>query len=404
MKKLVCEQCGSVDLVKEGDLYVCQYCGCKYIPDNTGDQLVLLDGKPEAENTKSQAAALNTDSSLEYTVEKINDSEAKSKSAGTPKTVLVSLAAAAVIGLILLITIRGNNDAGSSLNEAPTAAPTIIESEITEETEGALTEQAAESETEIQGTVYDLETSEQIMKEMTGGLQVVMERMLAVTSKNPDEWDKAIANDTVIDLSANPDWTAFTEETYSWSEMVLKRDTTVLSEPFAGVCVVMQDLAVKMKSRLDSIGSQIGGKQFYIRYASLITDLDSAVKEATKILEPYGLEDEMEEEEAELQEAAVEDKTNGKISLPYVGMPERDLDSTSLGLSYYNGANHDTINGKRTTVDIYFYIQSDYGIIYVARVANGKVISVKDYRDDPWYFPMFMEGAKKNGRKKKPAN
>ena len=205
MKKLVCEQCGSVDLVKEGDLYVCQYCGCKYIPDNTGDQLVLLDGKPEAENTKSQAAALNTDSSLEYTVEKINDSEAKSKSAGTPKTVLVSLAAAAVIGLILLITIRGNNDAGSSLNEAPTAAPTIIESEITEETEGALTEQAAESETEIQGTVYDLETSEQIMKEMTGGLQVVMERMLAVTSKNPDEWDKAIANDTVIDLSANPD-------------------------------------------------------------------------------------------------------------------------------------------------------------------------------------------------------
>ena len=244
MKKLVCEQCGSVDLVKEGDLYVCQYCGCKYIPDNTGDQLVPFDGRPEA----------------------------KPKSAGTPKTVLVSLAAAAVIGLILFMAFRGNNDAGSSLNEAPTAAPTIIESEITEETEGALTEPVTGSETEI--TLYDLETSEQIMKEMTGGLQVVMERMLAVTSKNPDKWDRAIASDTVIDLSANPEWAAFTEEAYSWSEMVLKRDTAVLSEPFADVCVVMQDLAVKMKSRLDSIGSQIGGKQFYIQYASLITELD----------------------------------------------------------------------------------------------------------------------------------
>ncbi len=30
MKALVCELCGSVDLVKEGEYFVCQHCGCKY--------------------------------------------------------------------------------------------------------------------------------------------------------------------------------------------------------------------------------------------------------------------------------------------------------------------------------------------------------------------------------------
>ena len=30
MKQLVCEMCGSNDLVKDNGLFVCQSCGCKY--------------------------------------------------------------------------------------------------------------------------------------------------------------------------------------------------------------------------------------------------------------------------------------------------------------------------------------------------------------------------------------
>ena len=30
MKKLTCEMCNSVDLIKKDGLYVCQYCGTKY--------------------------------------------------------------------------------------------------------------------------------------------------------------------------------------------------------------------------------------------------------------------------------------------------------------------------------------------------------------------------------------
>ena len=30
MKKLVCEMCGSTDLIKDGGVFVCRYCGCKY--------------------------------------------------------------------------------------------------------------------------------------------------------------------------------------------------------------------------------------------------------------------------------------------------------------------------------------------------------------------------------------
>ncbi len=30
MKRIVCEMCGSSDLIKQDGIYVCQYCGCKY--------------------------------------------------------------------------------------------------------------------------------------------------------------------------------------------------------------------------------------------------------------------------------------------------------------------------------------------------------------------------------------
>ena len=33
MKQLVCEMCGSTDLLKEEGVFVCQSCGCKYSVD-----------------------------------------------------------------------------------------------------------------------------------------------------------------------------------------------------------------------------------------------------------------------------------------------------------------------------------------------------------------------------------
>ena len=33
MKPLTCEMCGSTDVVREEDLYVCRHCGTKYTPE-----------------------------------------------------------------------------------------------------------------------------------------------------------------------------------------------------------------------------------------------------------------------------------------------------------------------------------------------------------------------------------
>lgn len=39
MKKLVCEVCGSMDILKQGDFFVCQSCGCKYQSDSVSTLL-----------------------------------------------------------------------------------------------------------------------------------------------------------------------------------------------------------------------------------------------------------------------------------------------------------------------------------------------------------------------------
>ena len=33
MQKMQCEMCGSTDIIKQDGVYVCQYCGCKYTPE-----------------------------------------------------------------------------------------------------------------------------------------------------------------------------------------------------------------------------------------------------------------------------------------------------------------------------------------------------------------------------------
>ena len=40
MKQLVCEMCGSKDLVKDGGVFVCQSCGCKYSVEEARKMMV----------------------------------------------------------------------------------------------------------------------------------------------------------------------------------------------------------------------------------------------------------------------------------------------------------------------------------------------------------------------------
>lgn len=396
MKKLVCEQCGSPDLVKEDDHYICPYCGCKYIPGDTGELLVPVD----KQNVKEQSVPTQTVPEIvpphKGTAASAKPPLKKTEKVELPKIISISFGIAVFVGVIVILAAARD----SERKEKPAVSQVAAESERTEET----TEKDIVSETIVQTgeSLYDLETSEQIMKKMTGGLSVVVSRLMDFLGGDSEALDTAIANDELLDLTENQNWIAFQKEAGTWTEEVLSEDISHVAEPFAEVCGVMQDLAEKMLQHLDSVGTQIRGKKFYETLLLLLGDMDAAVAETERILEPYTVDDAVNEAaESEIQEALNEVQAEEKIPLPYVGMSENEIDRTGLGLSYYNGANHDTINGNRTTVDIYFYIQSDYGIIYVARVANGKVISVKDYRDDPWYFPAFIEGVKKNGRKTK---
>ena len=40
MKKLVCEMCGSTDLVKQDGMFVCQYCGAKYTVEEAKKMMI----------------------------------------------------------------------------------------------------------------------------------------------------------------------------------------------------------------------------------------------------------------------------------------------------------------------------------------------------------------------------
>ncbi len=85
MKQLVCEMCGSTDLVKEGGVFICQSCGCKYsveearkmmvegvvVVDKSGDAVRFLDlareakkagNNKKAEDYASQALEIDTKS------------------------------------------------------------------------------------------------------------------------------------------------------------------------------------------------------------------------------------------------------------------------------------------------------------------------------------------------------
>ncbi|MBQ8428735.1 MAG: hypothetical protein IJX30_01400 [Clostridia bacterium] len=51
MKTLKCEMCGSVDLVKQDGLFVCQYCGTKYSLEEAKKMMVEVEGTVEVQGT-----------------------------------------------------------------------------------------------------------------------------------------------------------------------------------------------------------------------------------------------------------------------------------------------------------------------------------------------------------------
>ena len=50
MKQIVCEVCGSNDLVKEDGCFICQYCGAKYSPEEAKRLIVEVNDKVEVKS------------------------------------------------------------------------------------------------------------------------------------------------------------------------------------------------------------------------------------------------------------------------------------------------------------------------------------------------------------------
>lgn len=49
MKQLVCEMCGSTDLIKDDGVFVCQSCGCKYSVEEA--KRMMVEGVVEVQGT-----------------------------------------------------------------------------------------------------------------------------------------------------------------------------------------------------------------------------------------------------------------------------------------------------------------------------------------------------------------
>ena len=57
MKKLVCEMCGSNDLLKQDGVFVCQSCGCKYSVEEARKMMMEDGGTGEPVPTPAAAGA-----------------------------------------------------------------------------------------------------------------------------------------------------------------------------------------------------------------------------------------------------------------------------------------------------------------------------------------------------------
>ena len=74
MKQIVCEVCGSNDLVKEDGCFICQYCGAKYSPKEAKRLIVEVNGKVDVSGSK---VTVDNTSFVERSLENARRAKAK---------------------------------------------------------------------------------------------------------------------------------------------------------------------------------------------------------------------------------------------------------------------------------------------------------------------------------------
>lgn len=74
MKQIVCEVCGSNDLVKEDGCFICQYCGAKYSPEEAKRLIVEVNGKVDVSGSK---VTVDNTSFVERSLENARRAKAK---------------------------------------------------------------------------------------------------------------------------------------------------------------------------------------------------------------------------------------------------------------------------------------------------------------------------------------
>lgn len=74
MKQIVCEVCGSNDLVKEDGCFICQYCGAKYSPEEAKRLIVEVNGKVDVSGSK---VTVDNTSFVERSLESARRAKAK---------------------------------------------------------------------------------------------------------------------------------------------------------------------------------------------------------------------------------------------------------------------------------------------------------------------------------------
>ncbi len=74
MKQIVCEVCGSNDLVKEDGCFICQYCGAKYSPEEAKRLIVEVNGKVDVSRSK---VTVDNTSFVERSLENARRAKAK---------------------------------------------------------------------------------------------------------------------------------------------------------------------------------------------------------------------------------------------------------------------------------------------------------------------------------------
>lgn len=93
------------------------------------------------------------------------------------------------------------------------------------------------------------------------------------------------------------------------------------------------------------------------------------------------------EEEAEKRKEEAEKRKKEaeriKKIVPYVGMSEYYIAKTILGNNFELIHSFKMVDGLRENVNVYRF-KKGTTIIFYARCMRGQVISVNDYRDDPW--------------------